>query len=114
MKKHRKLNDKYQDKKKDDRRHRQHLDGALFFPDVGIVIHSELQHFDSLSIAKQIRFKKEQVEQGLAHMNVNPNNAFALEQRGSFPAGNANNIEMHHADCLVSYGSPKDPNITFK
>jgi hypothetical protein len=109
------LNDKYQDKKKDEQRLWRNLDGALFFPAVGIIIHSDLQHIDSrLSIAKQIGFKKDEVEQGLAHMNFNPSNAFALEQGGSFPAGNAKNIEIHHADCLVSYGCPKDPNITIK
>jgi hypothetical protein len=114
-KKHQKLNDKYQDKKKDEQRLWRNLDGALFFPAVGIIIHSDLQHIDSrLSIAKQIGFKKDEVEQGLAHMNFNPSNAFALEQGGSFPAGNAKNIEIHHADCLVSYGCPKDPNITIK
>jgi hypothetical protein len=69
-KKQRKLNDKYQTARKNSI-HR-FLDGALFFSEIGILIHSNLKHFDSLSIAKQVGSKKEHVEQGLLHMNVEP------------------------------------------
>jgi hypothetical protein len=90
------------------------LDGALFFSEIGILIHSDLQHFDSLSIAKQVVYKKEQVQQGLLHMNETPKNAFVFERDGFFPSGNAKSVEFHHADCIISYPSPKDPNITIK
>jgi hypothetical protein len=113
-KKRRKLNDKYRDLKKIDPTHQRTIDGALFFPDLGVLIYSDLHHFDSLSIAKQIGSKKDQVEQGLPHMNINPQNAFALEQEGCFPGGKPETIEMYHADCIVSYQNPKDPNITIK
>jgi hypothetical protein len=37
-----------------------------------------------------------------------------LERDGFFPSGNANSVEFHHADCIISYPSPKDPNIIIK
>lgn len=113
QKKRRKLCDKYKKK----RNHPSHslLDGALLFPEIGIVIQSDLHHFDSLSIAKQVGIKKEQVEQGLLHMNITPRNAIVLEQERCFPMENSTSIELLHADCKMSYPSPEDPsNITIK
>jgi hypothetical protein len=46
-------------------------------------------------------------------MNVTPMNAFILERDGCYPSGNADSVELHHADCIVSYPSPRDRNITF-
>jgi hypothetical protein len=109
-KKRRKLNDKYQTARKNSSR--RFLDGALFFSEIGILIHSNVQHFDSLSIAKQVGCKKQQLEQGLLHMNVTPKNACVLEHQGFFPSGNPNSVEFHNADFIVSYPSPKDRNIT--
>jgi hypothetical protein len=47
-------------------------------------------------------------------MNINPQNAFALEEEGCFPGGKTETIELYHEDCIVLYQNPKDPNITIK
>jgi hypothetical protein len=90
------------------------MDGSLFFPDIGILIKSNLQHFDSLSIAKQVGHRKDQVEDGLPHMNINPKNAYDLEQKGLYPTGKAEQIELLHDDFLVSFPSAKNPKVMIK
>jgi hypothetical protein len=62
MKKRRTLNDKYHGSTK--KPPMETLNGTLFFPDIGILIHSDLQHFDMLSIAKQVGHQKDQAEPG--------------------------------------------------
>jgi hypothetical protein len=90
------------------------LDGTLFFPDIGILIHSDLHYFDTLSIAKQVGHQKDQAAPGLLHMVINPKNAFQLEQDGYYPKGQAKFIELLNEDVLVLYPSVQDPTIQIK
>jgi hypothetical protein len=86
----------------------------LYFPELGVLIHSDLEHFDSLSIGQQVGRTKKEREAGLLHMNVNLCNAMALELKGSFPQGSAGAIEMHHSNCIVTYCSRKDLNLDIR
>jgi hypothetical protein len=87
------------------------LDGSLYFPFIGILVKSDVNHFDTLSMADQVRYA---CENGVQHMNITPNNAFYLEQEGFIPEGPAEEIEILHQDFDTSYASPVNPDITIK
>lgn len=86
---------------------RMHLDGLLFFPDIGILIHPDLGHFDS-----SLCISNSTSEPGLPHMVITPLNAFHLEASGAFPQGSANEIELLHDDFMVKYDHPADQSMS--
>jgi hypothetical protein len=105
--KRRHLQDKYSVKKKKMEVHS--LDGSLFFPSLGVLIKSDLNHFDTLAMADQVHYAS---EGGVQHMNITPLNAYQLEQQGFFPEGQKSEIEILHEDAMASYPSPMNPDIT--
>jgi hypothetical protein len=87
------------------------LDGSLYFPLLGLLVKSNLEYFDTLSMADQSAYAS---EPGVQHMNITPLNAFQLEQEGIIPEGPAEEIEILHEDVIAVYASPSNPDITTK